>query len=185
MAQAQVTAVFMQQGLPIMAKQLYKDNALDLPEPGDVVFIGGAQGGKLGFMAALQKDVGAPPPPPPVPQMALDADGNPVQLPGPAVPEAGADAGGKPPTFGRPFGGGAFGRAAKRDEQAEDEPDGVESTLFSGVPVNRILAVATTDELERLLPVLEAAEAAPHQNGESALLARHLRKIAARAKEDE
>lgn len=46
--------------------------------------------------------------------------------------------------------------------------------------LNRTLAKATKKELEALLPLIQAAKAAPHFNGEHTLLVRHLEKIKAR-----
>ena len=78
---------------------------------------------------------------------------------------------------------------AKTPEQAHGlppEPDAKGKGDFSrarlnGVPIERILVKATTEELEQLVPIVEAAERAGTNNGEHALLRRHLLKIKERS----
>jgi len=55
--------------------------------------------------------------------------------------------------------------------------DNFAGARLNGVPINRILVKASTEELEQLIPIVEAAERATTHNGEHKLLTRHLLKI--------
>lgn len=73
---------------------------------------------------------------------------------------------------------GPDGKPLPLEEEEDDtqEPNHTaQAKLF--LPVNRILAKATEQEKRELVPLLQAAETATHQNGEHAALTRHLLKI--------
>ena len=161
MAQAQRDQILLTAGVPLAAEEFYKGNNLTLPEEGDLIIKGSSTGGAtLGYMAAPQHDVGAPPPPPTI-----------VAPDGSAVP--GAAPGAKPSPFG---GKGAFGKAVRKDEQATDDED---VSARYGLPnLSRIMAVATTDELNQIERLQAAAAGSSHRNGQHAALERELRRMA-------
>ena len=114
--------------------------------------------GEIGELGAMDEEVNVAQavPEPPAPPVKLDENNNPIPA---KTPEQ---------AHGIP--------AAAKD----GEDDNFGKAQLDGVPVNRILARATTEELEQLIPIVEAAEKATTKNGEHALLTRHLLKIKAR-----
>lgn len=110
------------------------------------------KGGNLGYMAAPQENIGAPVPPP---GGGIDENGNPIAPP-PQSPE-------------------------EKTEKKGDDGEGDAAPLIQSTErLETILARATTPELVALLPLIDAAEKAPHANGELTLLRNHLSKISNR-----
>ena len=154
MAQATRDQILIASGIPMVAEEFYRANNLTIPEEGDLIL----KGGTLGFMAAPQKDVGAPPPVP----GGFDADGN--QLP-PVQPGAQPAAAGQN-NFGKP----------KEGEGGDDKAEAREVGRLE-----KVLVRATTAELAELLGLVQAAENATHVNGEFTALDAHVERIAGRS----
>lgn len=150
MAQANRDSVFLNAKLPMKADEVYRQNNLELPEPGDLVVVGG----RVGYF--LECPAGGD-------------DALPILGDEAPTPELGP--------YGKPLNGENIVDDDAIQKKDANNAMASRPRLTFG---QRALANATAEDLDELEPMIQAAERAGHKNGEDAALRRKLQEIATR-----